>query len=85
MTELRSRRASKALDKYCEALRDPHLRVAFHRYAGRHGRVVSIERFGVSAAGAEVLERAGRHGDRGCPCRSRRSGAPSSGRWKTSS
>jgi transketolase len=29
------------------------------RYAGPHGRVVSIERFGASAPGAEVLERLG--------------------------
>jgi hypothetical protein len=57
MSELRSRPALRALEKHYEELRGPHLRVAFHRYAGPHGRVVSIERFGASAAGAEVLER----------------------------
>ena len=56
MSELRSRRAWRALEKHYEALRGPHLRVPLHRYAGRHGRVVSIERFGASAAGAEALE-----------------------------
>jgi pyruvate dehydrogenase complex dehydrogenase (E1) component len=59
MSELRSRRAWRAWEKHDEGLRGPHLRVPFHRYAGQHGRVVSIERFGASAAGAEVLERFG--------------------------
>ena len=59
MGELRSRRAWRALKKHYEGRRGPHLRVPFHRYAGRHGRVVSIERSGVPALGAEVLERLG--------------------------
>jgi hypothetical protein len=59
MSELRSRRVWRALEKHYEGLRGPHLRVPFHRYAGQHGGVVSIERFGASAAGAEVLERFG--------------------------
>ena len=46
MSELRSRRAWRALEKHDEGLRGPHLRVPFHRYAGEHGRVVSIERVG---------------------------------------
>ena len=44
------------MKNHYEALRGPHLRVPFHRCAGQHGRVVSIERFDASAAGAEVLE-----------------------------
>jgi hypothetical protein len=44
MSDLRSRRASSAFEKHCDALRDPHLRVALRCYAGRHGRVVSIRR-----------------------------------------
>jgi hypothetical protein len=56
MGELRSRRAWRALKKHYEGRRGPHLRVPFHRYAGRHGRVVSIERFGASAADADALE-----------------------------
>jgi hypothetical protein len=59
MSELRSRPARRALEKRCEELRGPHLRDLFHRYAGQHGRVVSIGRLGASAAGAEVLERFG--------------------------
>lgn len=47
------------MKNHYEALCGPHLRVPFHRYAGQHGRVVSIERFDASAAGAEVLERFG--------------------------
>ena len=47
------------MKNHYEALRGPQLRVPFHRYAGQHGRVVSIERFDASAAGAEVLERFG--------------------------
>ena len=58
MSEVRSRPAW-ALEKHSEELRGPHLRVLFHRCAGPHGRVVSIERFGASAPGAEVLERFG--------------------------
>jgi len=58
MSELRSLRVEGVGDTY-EGLRGPHLRVPFHRYASQHGRVVSIERFGASAAGAEVLERFG--------------------------
>ena len=58
MSEVRSRPAW-ALEKHSEELRGPHLRVPLHRCAGPHGRVVSIERFGASAPGAEVLERFG--------------------------
>ena len=59
MRALRSRPAWRALEKHYEELRGPHLRVPLHRYAGQHGRVVSIERFGASAPGADVLERFG--------------------------
>ena len=47
------------MKNHYEALRGPHLRVPFHRCAGQHGRVVSIQRFDAWAAGAEVLERFG--------------------------
>ncbi len=60
MSELRSRPAWRALPKRYEDLRGPQLRDhLFHRYAGPHGPVVPIERFGASAPGAEVLERFG--------------------------
>jgi hypothetical protein len=59
MSELRSRRARRALEQHYEALAGPDPRVPLHRYAGQHGRVVSIPRFGITpgVVGAPDVER----------------------------